>query len=101
VSLQSHDARGGSESPRTAQKEKSMSDNLDIFRNGIRRFRSGGVAVAILPLVLGITLLLTGSHEIAVQMIILSVVLLFLILWAIHCAEDVVSNLQAGRTDRQ
>jgi hypothetical protein len=78
-----------------------MSDDLDIFRNGIGRFRTGGVAVAVLPLVLGITLLLIGDREIAVQMIILSVVLLFLILWAIHCAEDVVGKLQAGRRDRR
>ncbi|MDQ7247892.1 hypothetical protein [Dongia sedimenti] len=77
-----------------------MPDEVEIFRNGIRRFRTGGLAVAVLPLVLGITLLLIGDRAIAVQMIILSVILLFLVLWAINCAEDVVSKLQARRSGR-
>lgn len=78
-----------------------MSDDLDIFRNGIRRFRSGGIAVAILPLILGLALMLGGGEERAWVMIIVSLILLFLIFWATHCAEDVVSKLQAERPDRR
>ena len=74
-----------------------MSDDLDIFRNGIRRFRTGGIAVAALPLVLGLALAMAGSRESALMMIIVSLILLFLVFWATHCAEDVVIKLQAGR----
>lgn len=74
-----------------------MSDELDIFRNGIRRFRSGGIAVGALPLVLGLALLLEGGGERALVMIIVSLILLFLVFWATHCAEEVVSKLQAAR----
>ena len=77
-----------------------MSDDLEIFRHGIRRFRTGGIAVAVLPLVLGVALMLAGVREDAWQMIIISLILLFLVFWATHCAEDVVANLQAGRQDR-
>jgi hypothetical protein len=76
-----------------------MSDDLDIFRNGIRRFRTGGIAVAALPLVLGLALTLAG-RETALMMIIISLILLFLVFWATHCAEDVVNRLQAGRQGR-
>ena len=76
-----------------------MSDDLEIFRTGIRRFRTGGIAVAALPLVLGLAITLTGARESAWQMIIVSLILFFLVFWATHCAEEVVSNLQAGRQD--
>jgi nitrate/nitrite transporter NarK len=78
-----------------------MSDDLDIFRNGIRRFRTGGIAVATLPLVLGLALALAGSRESALMMIIVSLILLFLVFWSTHCAEDVVNKLQAERPDRR
>jgi hypothetical protein len=74
-----------------------MSDDLDIFRHGIRRFRYGGVAVAVLPLVLGISLMLSGGRDVAMQLIIVSVIVLFLVLWATLCAEEVVAKLQAAR----
>jgi type IV secretory pathway VirB2 component (pilin) len=74
-----------------------MSDDLDIFRFGIRRFRYGGIAVAALPLVLGVALMLGDRPYGAWQMILISLILLFLVFWATHCAEDVVSKLQAGR----
>jgi hypothetical protein len=76
-----------------------MSDDLDIFRNGIRRFRIGGIAVAALPMVLGAGLTLAEGQDGAWQMIVISLILLFLVFWATHCAEDVVSRLQAGRSD--
>jgi hypothetical protein len=76
-----------------------MSDDLDIFRHGIRRFRIGGIAVAALPLVLGLALTLAG-RETALMMIIISLILLFLVFWATHCAEDVVNRLQAGGQGR-
>ena len=75
-----------------------MADELDIFRNGIRRFRIGGIAVAALPLVLGLALAL-AERESALMMIIISLILLFLVFWATHCAEDVVIRLQAARGD--
>jgi hypothetical protein len=78
-----------------------MTDDLEIFRNGIRRFRSGGIAVAALPLVLGLALLLGESRDRAMVMIIVSLILLFLVFWATHCAEDVVNKLQADRPDRR
>ena len=76
-----------------------MSDDLEIFRNGIRRFRTGGIAVGALPLVLGLALLLGGGGERAMVMIVVSLILLFLVFWATHCAEEVVSKLQAERQD--
>ena len=77
-----------------------MSDDLDICRNGIRRFRTGGIAVATLPLVLGVALMLGGGEERAWVMIVVSLILLFLVFWATHCAEDVVNKMQAARPDR-
>ena len=76
-----------------------MSDDLDIFRNGIRRFRIGGIAVAFLPLVIGFALLLADDLDHALPLIFISLILLFLIFWATHCAEEVVANLKTGRQD--
>jgi hypothetical protein len=76
-----------------------MSDDLGTFRTGIQRFRSGGIAIAALPLVLGVALLLSGDHIPALEMLVVSVVLFFLIFWATHCADDVVGGLEAGRRD--
>lgn len=76
-----------------------MSDDLDIFRHGIRRFRTGGIAVAALPLVLGFALLLSGSRQ-TWEMMIVSLVLLFLVFWATHCAEEVVGKLASARGGR-
>jgi hypothetical protein len=78
-----------------------MSDDLGAFRKGIQRFRSGGIAIAALPLVLGVALLLSGDHIPALEMLVVSVVLFFLVLWATHCAEDVVTGLEAGHPDRK
>ena len=83
------------------KRESRMSDDLDIFRNGIRRFRTGGIAVAALPLILGLAITLTGARESAWQMIIISLILLFLVFWATLCAEEVVSKLQSGRSGSQ
>jgi hypothetical protein len=77
-----------------------MSDDLDIFRHGIRHFRTGGIAVAVLPLILGVALLLAGDRDTALQLIILSLIVFFLIFWTTHCAEDVVARLKASRQDR-
>jgi hypothetical protein len=76
-----------------------MRDDLGTFRNGIYRFRSGGIAIAALPLVLGIALLLAGERMPALLMIAVSVILMFLILWATHCMEDAVGKLKAERRD--
>jgi hypothetical protein len=78
-----------------------MSDDLDIFRNGIRRFRIGGIAVAVLPLILGVGLMVAEGQGGAWQMIIISLILLFLVFWATLCAEEVVAKLQSGRSDRR
>jgi hypothetical protein len=77
-----------------------MSDDLTAFRNGIQRFRTGGLAIAALPLVLGVALLLSGSRIPALEMLVVSVVLFFLVLWATHCAVEAVDGLEAGRRDR-
>jgi hypothetical protein len=77
-----------------------MSDDLGTFRNGLQRFRSGAIAIAALPLVLGVALLLSDERMQAAQMIILSLIILFLVLWATHCAEDTIEKLQAGRQNR-
>jgi len=77
-----------------------MSDDLGALRNGIHRFRSGAIAIAALPLVLGVALLLSGDRMQAAQMIILSLIVLFLVLWATHCAEDTIGKLQAARRTR-
>ncbi len=78
-----------------------MPDDRDIFHNGLGRFRTGGIAIAVLPLLLGVGLLIAGSTIPAVMMIIVSVLLLFLVLWATYCAEDVFTKLQAARHDRR
>ena len=77
-----------------------MSDDLGNYRNGIQRFRSGGIAIAALPLVLGFALLLAGEHVPALEMLVVSVILIFLILWAGHCAEEAIGKLEAGRQSR-
>jgi|AraplaMF_Col_mMF_1032025.scaffolds.fasta_scaffold00012_256 hypothetical protein len=74
-----------------------MSDDIGTFRNGIQRFRTGGIAIAALPLVLGVALLLSGDRVSALEMLVVSVVLFFLILWATHCATETVERLEAGR----
>ncbi|GAB2178831.1 hypothetical protein [Dongia sp. agr-C8] len=74
-----------------------MADDLGTFRSGIQRFRSGGIAIAALPLVLGVALLLAGERVPALEMLAVSVILIFLILWATHCMEDAIGKLQAGR----
>jgi hypothetical protein len=74
-----------------------MSDNLEILRNGIQRFRSGGIAIAALPLVLGVALLLGGERVSALEMLIVSIILFLLVLWTTHCVEEVVEKLEAGR----
>jgi len=78
-----------------------MTDDRDIFQKGLGRFRTGGIAIAVLPLLLGVGLLLAGNAIPAVMMIILSVLLLFLVLWATYCAEDLFAKLQAARQDRR
>jgi hypothetical protein len=80
--------------------ELSMSDDLVTARSGIHRFRTGGIAIAALPLLLGVALLLAGERIPAAEMIVLSVIVLFLVLWATHCTEEVVARLQAGRQSR-
>ena len=75
----------------------STSNDLDIFRSGIRRFRIGGIAVAALPLVLGFALLLAGDQDHALPLVFVSLILLFLIFWATHCAEEVITHLKVGR----
>jgi len=55
---------------------------------------------ATLPLVLGVALMLGGGEERAWVMIVVSLILLFLVFWATHCAEDVVNKMQAARPDR-
>ena len=77
-----------------------MPDDIDILRSGVQRFRSGGIAIGALPLVLGVVLLLTGQQDPGVEMIIISVLVFFLVFWAAHCAEEAVNKLQAGRGDR-
>ena len=77
-----------------------MSDDLTTFRNGIQRFRTGGLAIGALPLVLGVALLLAGDRVSALEMLVVSVVLFFLILWATHCANEAVARLEAGRQGR-
>ena len=77
-----------------------MSDDIEIIRAGIRRFRTGGIAVAALPLVLGFALILGSSRERGLEMIVSALILLFLVFWLINCAEDVVNKLQAARRDR-
>jgi hypothetical protein len=74
-----------------------MSDDFATFRNGIQRFRTGGIAIAALPLVLGVALLLAGDRVSALEMLVVSVVLFFLVLWATHCATEAVGRLEAGR----
>lgn len=74
-----------------------MSDEVGTFRDGIQRFRSGGIAIAVLPLLLGVALLLAGEHVPALEMLIVSIIVFLLVLWATHCAEEVVAKLQADR----
>lgn len=78
-----------------------MSDDLTNFRNGIQRFRTGGIAIAALPLVLGVALLLSGNRIPALEMLVVSVVLFFLILWATHCMEDAITKLQASQSGQK
>ena len=75
-----------------------MSDDIGILRSGIERFRSGGIAIAVLPLLLGVALLIGGEHVSALEMLIVSIILFLLVLWATHCAEEVVAKLEAGRS---
>ena len=74
-----------------------MSDDIEIVREGIRRFRTGGIAIGCLPLVLGLALLLSDHLDTALSMIAVSIFVLFLILWTTHCAEDIVAKLQSSR----
>ena len=78
-----------------------MSDDLTNFRNGIQRFRTGGIAIAALPLVLGVALLLSGDRIPALEMLVVSVVLFFLVLWATHCMEDAITKLQANNSTQK
>ena len=78
-----------------------MSDDLTNFRNGIQRFRTGGIAIAALPLVLGVALLLSGDRIPALEMLVVSVVLFFLVLWATHCMEDAITKLQANHNTQK
>jgi hypothetical protein len=78
-----------------------MSDDLATFRNGIQRFRTGGIAIAALPMVLGVALLLAGDRVPALEMLVVSVVLFFLILWATHCLEDAITTLQANNSNQK
>lgn len=78
-----------------------MPDDLDILRQGIQRFRTGGIAVAALPMVLGVALLLAGERVPALEMIIVSLILLFLVFWATHCGEEVVTKMLATRQARK
>jgi hypothetical protein len=78
-----------------------MSDDLATFRNGIQRFRTGGMAIAALPLMLGVALLLAGDRVPALEMLVVSVVLFFLILWATHCLEDAITTLQANNSNQK
>jgi hypothetical protein len=73
-----------------------MSDDLGAYHSAIQRFRSGGIAIAALPLVLGVALLLAGERVPALVAIMVAVIALFLILWATHCAEEVL-GLQSQR----
>jgi hypothetical protein len=77
-----------------------MSDDFTTFRSGIQRFRTGGMAIAALPLVLGVALLLAGDRVPALEMLVVSVVLFFLILWATHCANEAVGRLESDRQGR-
>ena len=74
-----------------------MADDLGILRKSIQRFRSGGIAIAALPLLLGVALLLGGERVPALEMLVVSVILILLILWVTHCAEETVVELEAGR----
>lgn len=78
-----------------------MSEEIGIFRSGIQRFRTGGIAIAALPLLLGVVLLLSGDQDPALEMILFSIILFFLVLWATHCANEVVEKLKAGREGRR
>ncbi len=78
-----------------------MSDDRGAFGKGIQRFRTGGLAIGVLPLVLGFALLLAGERVPALEMLVVTVILIFLVLWAARCAEEVVENLLAGRQDRK
>jgi hypothetical protein len=77
-----------------------MADDFDTFRAGIQRFRTGGIAIAALPLVLGVALLLAGDRVSALEMLVVSVVLFFLIFWATHCATEAVGQLEGRRQGR-
>ncbi|WP_395022591.1 hypothetical protein [Dongia sp.] len=71
-----------------------MSDDLGILRGAISRFRTGGIAIAALPLVLGFALLLAGERVPALVAIMVAVILLFLILWATHCVEEAIGKMR-------
>ncbi len=74
-----------------------MADDLDIYRDGIRRFRSGGIAVARTatgPRLGACTLRQPGDR---LMMIIISLILLFLVFWATHCAEGRRQQAAAAR----
>jgi nitrate/nitrite transporter NarK len=77
-----------------------MSDDISVIRGGIKRFRTGGIVITVLPLVLGVALLLAKERVPALVMLMVAVILLFLILWATHCAEEIVGKLEAERQGR-
>jgi hypothetical protein len=47
-----------------------------------------------------VALLLAGDKVSALEMLVVSVVLFFLILWATHCANEAVGRLESDRQGR-
>jgi hypothetical protein len=78
-----------------------MSDDFGDLRVGVQRFRTGGIAIAALPLVLSFALLLAGERVPALEMLVVCVILIFLVLWTTHCMEDAILKLQARKTDQK